>query len=187
MKVWNSCSIVKLQRGLSALGLCCHCKGSLSSHSPSSIFSPFLQLVAELLAGMFLAVVCWVTPTSELKELCHGGFTERLTFVCSQISVGWAGALVVLCPLTVKLGVFYPLLFLRACTNGFLVCLQINSTVLKEDLKRMVENFYAALFGYDEVRRLFSGNVQIDHLIPEHRVVQMSKTFTVHFFEEILR
>ncbi|XP_031362368.1 ubiquinol-cytochrome c reductase complex assembly factor 1 isoform X2 [Lonchura striata] len=26
----------------------------------------------------------------------------------------------------------------------------INSTVLKEDLKRMVENFYAALFGYDE-------------------------------------
>ncbi|XP_032930608.1 ubiquinol-cytochrome-c reductase complex assembly factor 1 isoform X1 [Catharus ustulatus] len=26
----------------------------------------------------------------------------------------------------------------------------INSAVLKEDLKRMVENFYAALFGYDE-------------------------------------
>ncbi|XP_039567226.1 ubiquinol-cytochrome-c reductase complex assembly factor 1 isoform X2 [Passer montanus] len=26
----------------------------------------------------------------------------------------------------------------------------INSTVLKEDLKKMVENFYAALFGYDE-------------------------------------
>lgn len=69
------------------------------------------------------------------------------------------------------------------CFLGFF---QINSTVLKEDLKRMVENFYAALFGYDEVRRLFSGDVQqADHLIPEHRTVQMGKTFTVHFFEEL--
>lgn len=93
------------------------------------------------------------------------GVPERLTPACSQISVGWAGALVVLSPLTVKLGIFYPHLFLRACTDGFLVCFQINSTVLKEDLKRMVESFYAALFGYDEVRRLFSGHVQqVDHL-----------------------
>lgn len=69
----------------------------------------------------------------------------------------------------------------------FWFVLQINSAVLKEDLKRMVENFYAALFGYDEVRRLFSGNVQqVDLLIPEHRIVQMGKTLTVHFFQEVL-
>ncbi|NXU08401.1 UQCC1 factor, partial [Pardalotus punctatus] len=35
----------------------------------------------------------------------------------------------------------------------------INSAVLKEDLKRMVENFYAALFGYDE------GILSDDHVL----------------------
>lgn len=117
MKVWNSCSVVKLQRGLHALGLCCHCRGSLASHSPSSISSPLVQLVAELLAGMFLAVVCWVTPPSAvsgLTELCHGGFQRDLTPACSQ--VGWAGALVILSLLTVKLRIFSPHLLLRACT-----------------------------------------------------------------------
>lgn len=65
---------------------------------------------------------------------------------------------------------------------------QINSVVLKEDLRSMVENFYAALFGYDEVRWIFSGNVQeqIDHLIHEHRVLQMGKTFALHIFGEML-
>lgn len=38
----------------------------------------------------------------------------------------------------------------------FCFIFQINSVVLKEDLRSMVENFYAALFGYDEVRRMFS-------------------------------
>lgn len=42
----------------------------------------------------------------------------------------------------------------------FCFIFQINSVVLKQDLRSMVENFYAALFGYDEVRRMFSENVQ---------------------------
>lgn len=55
---------------------------------------------------------------------------------------------------------------------------QINSVVLKEDLRSMVENFYAALFGYDEVRRMFSENVQeqVDCLIHEHRILHMGKS-----------
>lgn len=65
---------------------------------------------------------------------------------------------------------------------------QINSVVLKEDMRSMVENFYAALFGYDEVRRVFLENVreQIDHLIHEHRIFQMNDAFAVHMFGEIL-
>nr|XP_047902389.1 ubiquinol-cytochrome-c reductase complex assembly factor 1-like isoform X2 [Anser cygnoides] len=37
--------------------------------------------------------------------------------------------------------------------------ISINSVVLKEDLRRMVENFYAALFGYDE------GILSDDHVL----------------------
>lgn len=71
---------------------------------------------------------------------------------------------------------------------AFCFIFQINSVVLKEDLRSMVENFYAALFGYDEVRRVFSENVreQIDYLINEHRILQMGKTFAVHIFGEML-
>lgn len=60
----------------------------------------------------------------------------------------------------------------------FCFIFQINSVVLKEDMRSMVENFYAALFGYDEVRRMLLENAQeqIDHLIHEH-ILQMGKTF----------
>lgn len=65
---------------------------------------------------------------------------------------------------------------------------QINSVVLKEDLRSMVENFYAALFGYDEVRRMFSEDVQeqVDHVIREHRMLQMGGKFAARICGEML-
>lgn len=52
----------------------------------------------------------------------------------------------------------------------------------------MVENFYAALFGYDEVRTMFSEDVQeqVDLRINEQRVLHMGKTFALHIFGEML-
>lgn len=173
-----------LQRDLHVLELCCHCKDSLASHSPSSIFSPLLQLVAELLAGMLLPVVSWVTPTSavsELMELCPRRFQRDWLLLAAKAQSGGLGH----CCFFVHSQWNWEYFLLTSSLKKFVF--QINSTILKEDLKRMAENFYAALFGYDEVRRLFSGNVQqVEHLIPEHRVVQVRKTFTAHFFGEIL-
>jgi len=102
----------------------------------------------------------------------------------------WAKALLLLCLLGVKLMAFSHCLLFRAYRDGFLLFFfQINSVILKEDLRTMVENFYAALFGYDEVRRMFSENVQeqIDHPIHQHRILQMGRTFAVHISGEMLR
>lgn len=140
--------------------------------------------------GMFLPVVYWVTPASvvsELTELCHGGFQRDWLLLTAKSQWGGLGHWWFFVHSQWNWEYFLLTSSLEPVLMVFWFVFQINSAVLKEDLKRMVESFYAALFGYDEVRWLFSGNVQqVDHLIPEHRIVQMGKTFTVHFFGEIL-
>ncbi|XP_064888674.1 ubiquinol-cytochrome-c reductase complex assembly factor 1 isoform X1 [Columba livia] len=74
----------------------------------------------------------------------------------SQLCLSHGTSAVLPCaPCAVRLSHLSP----HAASHHVFCCAKINSVVLKEDLRSMVENFYAALFGYDE------GILSDDHVL----------------------
>lgn len=56
-----------------------------------------------------------------------------------------------------------------------LFCFQIDSVALKESMRNMTENFYAAIFGYDEV-------ILITQLAPYVYVTKLTRQGSVFGF-----